>query len=344
MAPTSEPGSGKPTNAAHLTLEAWSQGMMVGSLVTMAMITAANMRAGVLLHKLVLLEVRMERNFDSALSRNQDTLFLFGPFSEESRLTQRSLKLVLAIPNGFFIFFNAPVFGWYLSSTAVLLITSWGLHNVIAWIKNKPFLSQTTSRIYIGTVALVQAYWVVEIYANFAYFNNINERLFVRTRPYEALCRDPWWIFTTVNLLWNIKHRYNLGFLTIIRVSPRFGILLLSMCLSVAFIVVDILSVTSVLDTGSINPFWKFSFVFKCFTDTIILDDFKTALDKLWQHGKNSIVVGNVHRENKIVPVVEQLELQRRAEIRCLSFSDPLEGNVIMMTRLGSRAGGENEV
>jgi hypothetical protein len=59
MAPTTQPDSGKPTNAAHLTLEAWSQGMMVGSLVIMAFITTANMRAGVLLHKLVLLEVRV---------------------------------------------------------------------------------------------------------------------------------------------------------------------------------------------------------------------------------------------------------------------------------------------
>jgi len=56
------------------------------------------------------------------------------------------------------------------------------------------------------------------------------------------------------------------------------------MCLSIGFIVVDILSVTPVLSVGlpdGINPFWKFAFVFKCFTDTIILDDFKTALDKL---------------------------------------------------------------
>lgn len=98
-------------------------------------------------------------------------------------------KLVLAIPNGFFIFFDPPVFGWYLSSTAVLLITSWSLHNVIGWIKNKPFLAQTTSRIYIGTVILVQSYWVLEIYANFTYFNGLNEHLFVSTRPYEALCR-----------------------------------------------------------------------------------------------------------------------------------------------------------
>lgn len=59
------------------------------------------------------------------------------------------------------------------------------------------------------------------------------------------------------------------------------------MCLSIGFIVVDILSVTPVLSVGlpdGINPFWKFAFVFKCFTDTIILDDFKTALDKLKQY------------------------------------------------------------
>lgn len=54
--------------------------------------------------------------------------------------------------------------------------------------KTKPFLSQRWSYFYIGTVILAQPYWIVEIYANFTYFNNIND-LFVRTRPYEALFR-----------------------------------------------------------------------------------------------------------------------------------------------------------
>ena len=56
------------------------------------------------------------------------------------------------------------------------------------------------------------------------------------------------------------------------------------MSLSIAFIILDVLSVTPVLDIGGINPFWKFAFVFKCMTDTIFLDDFKTVLDKLWEH------------------------------------------------------------
>ena len=43
---------------AALVLEAWSQGLMTGSLVIMAAVTYANMRPGVLLHKLILLEVR----------------------------------------------------------------------------------------------------------------------------------------------------------------------------------------------------------------------------------------------------------------------------------------------
>jgi hypothetical protein len=70
-------------------------------------------------------------------------------------------------------------------------------------------------------------------------------------------------------------------------VSPRFGILLLSMMLSMSFIILDCLSVTSVIASklpDGLNPFWKLAFVFKCFTDTIILDDFKTALDKLQAH------------------------------------------------------------
>ena len=69
--------------------------------------------------------------------------------------------------------------------------------------------------------------------------------------------------------------------------SPRFGILLLSMMLSMSFIILDCLSVTSVIASklpDGLNPFWKLAFVFKCFTDTIILDDFKTALDKLQAH------------------------------------------------------------
>lgn len=40
-----------------LVLEAWSQGLMTGSLVIMAAITYVNMRSGVWLHKMILLEV-----------------------------------------------------------------------------------------------------------------------------------------------------------------------------------------------------------------------------------------------------------------------------------------------
>jgi uncharacterized YccA/Bax inhibitor family protein len=47
----------KPSTPARLTLEAWSQGFMIGAVVIMAGITIANMRKGVLLHKLILLEV-----------------------------------------------------------------------------------------------------------------------------------------------------------------------------------------------------------------------------------------------------------------------------------------------
>jgi hypothetical protein len=47
----------KPTRPEQITLEAWSQGFMVGSLIIMACITVANMRSGVLLHKLILIEV-----------------------------------------------------------------------------------------------------------------------------------------------------------------------------------------------------------------------------------------------------------------------------------------------
>lgn len=33
--------------------------------------------------------------------------------------------------------------------------------------------------------------------------------------------------------------------------------------------------------SDGLNPFWKLAFIFKCLTDSIVLDDFKTALDRL---------------------------------------------------------------
>lgn len=54
--------------------------------------------------------------------------------------------------------------------------------------KNKPFFSKRISWFYIITVLLVQPYWILEIYANFTYFNNIN-KIFLTTRPLEPLFR-----------------------------------------------------------------------------------------------------------------------------------------------------------
>lgn len=240
----------KPTGDG-LAIEAWSQGYMIGSLIIMAAITIASMRKKVILHKLILLE------------------------------------LILGTFHGTWIFTSPPVYGWYLSTTAIFLNISWSLHNVIAWMKVKPFLSRRWSLVYIGTVILVQPYWVVEIAANFLFFNNINLHWFETTRPYEALFRDPWWIFTSVSLFYQIATHYRLPLYQLVLISPRFGVLLVAMVLSIAFIIADICAVTgafsSVLPDG-LNPFWKLAFVFKCLTDSIVLDDFKTALDRLMRY------------------------------------------------------------
>ena len=46
------------TSAEGFIIEAWSEGFMVGALLIMACITVAAMRKGILLHKLILCEVR----------------------------------------------------------------------------------------------------------------------------------------------------------------------------------------------------------------------------------------------------------------------------------------------
>jgi hypothetical protein len=48
----------KPSDPTGLTIEAWAQGYMVGSLIIMACVAFANMRKKVLLHKLILVEAR----------------------------------------------------------------------------------------------------------------------------------------------------------------------------------------------------------------------------------------------------------------------------------------------
>lgn len=96
--------------------------------------------------------------------------------------------------------------------------------------------------------------------------------------------RDPWWVLAAILLVYNIVNKYDITLTQIVRISPRFAVMLGAMLLSIIFIILDVLSVTSVL-SGSlpvgINPFWKLSFVFKCLTDSVVLDDFKTALDRL---------------------------------------------------------------
>ena len=84
--------------------------------------------------------------------------------------------------------------------------------------------------------------------------------------------------------MYAIKTKYDLSLVQIVRISPRFAVMLGAMFLSICFIILDVLSVTSSLKSSlpvGINPFWKLSFVFKCLTDSVVLDDFKTALDRL---------------------------------------------------------------
>lgn len=255
----------RPADADGLALEAWAEGYMLGALVIMAVITLANMRPKVLLHKLIFVEVRLPNTESGSTDQQQ---LVFGMFQ------------------GVSIFFKPPAYGWYIAAGGVLLNTSWSMHNLIAWMKNRPFLSRRVSTIYLCTVIAVQPYWILEMVAAFLFFNDYSD-LFIHTRPWEALFRDPWWIFTCASLVYNIKSRYEFSIIELIRVSPRLAIMLGSMFLSIVFIICDVLSVTHVIMNDSpdgINPFWKLAFVFKCLTDTIILDDFKTALDKLKEH------------------------------------------------------------
>lgn len=95
--------------------------------------------------------------------------------------------------------------------------------------------------------------------------------------------RDPWWVFCCAVLFYVISKSYGMGVMKIIKRSPRFGILFIAIILALIFTALDIVaSIHSFIgSTDGINPFWKLSLVFKCLTDAILLDDFKTELKRL---------------------------------------------------------------
>jgi hypothetical protein len=140
---------------------------------------------------------------------------------------------------------------------------------------------------------------IFEIFNNFRFFNNYST-LYQTVRPYEPLMRDPWWIFSCLTLFHVIRKGYSLKFFKLIGRSPRFGIMLVAIFLAIIFTIVDILSsiISGLSGTDGyipvllashrlanccdrINPYWKLALVFKCLTDNILLNDFKSVLQRL---------------------------------------------------------------
>lgn len=206
------------------------------------------------------------------------------------------VELVLAVWHGTFIFVDDPIYGWYLSATATLLFISYFIHNVVSWLKIRPFLPVWGSRFFIISLLAVQPFWVAEAWSNFSYFNSLGSDANTRMRPWEALLRDPWWIFTTWKLISAIKKTYGFKLWALIRINSRFGIMLLCMIISIIFLLTDVVvSIAKLTSSSGINPYWRFALVFKCASDTIFLDDFKSVLDDIVAR-KFSSAGGGVYR------------------------------------------------
>jgi hypothetical protein len=140
------------------------------------------------------------------------------------------------------------------------------------------------SRLFIISLLCVQPFWIAEAWSNFAYFNQLKNgsTVNIRMRPWEALVRDPWWIFTTWKLIHAIKKTYAFNIWTLIGINRRFGVMLACMMLSIVFLLTDVaVSAAKVTASSGINPYWRFALVFKCASDTIFLDDFKSVLDDI---------------------------------------------------------------
>jgi len=154
--------------------------------------------------------------------------------------------------HGTFCFMSFNGYGFYLSSTAALLYCSYFTHNAVAWMKIKPFFTEdhpsfspryckAVQWVFLTTLAMTIPALIFEIFNNFRFFNNYST-LYQKVRPYEALMRDPWWLFSCLTLFHVIRKSYSLNFFKLIWRSPRFGIMLLAIFLAIIFTITDILS------------------------------------------------------------------------------------------------------
>lgn len=71
--------------------------------------------------------------------------------------------------------------------------------------------------------------------------------------------RDPWWVFTTIKLVHVINKNYDISFINLIRASPRFGVMLFCLFLSIVFLIADVAFTARASQQSGINPFWRVS-------------------------------------------------------------------------------------
>jgi hypothetical protein len=183
--------------------------------------------------------------------------------------------MVLSLLHATFIFFPDPTYAWYvrmsrphartanlfryLSSTALLLFVSYQVHNFVSYLKIRPLVPRWGQLVFLISLALVQPFWILEAYDNFAYFTG-DSNLNPYTRPWEPLAREPWWLFTTCWLIYKIKSNYQLSVKELLKLSPRFGVMILCMLLSLAFVTVDIVvTADHVYSDEGVNPYWRVS-------------------------------------------------------------------------------------
>jgi hypothetical protein len=102
--------------------------------------------------------------------------------------------------------------------------------------------------------------------------------------------------------------------------------MLACMILSIVFLLTDVaVSAAKLTASSGINPYWRFALVFKCASDTIFLDDFKSVLDDIVAH-KFSSVYDSARRGS--IPGIGPLKSSRstpRAEgfIECSTLERP---------------------
>ena len=152
---TARATSTTPVFSINKTVETWIEGYTLGGLEVLILIVICNMRRNVLLHKLILLEVYPPK-LSVTVVLLTDLISICSAFPSPSC----ALRPAASMDGTSFVSVGIrsltdQVVLRYTATSAIFIYIGYTLHNWIAWMKIRPFLSPRQNKIFVISLIVV---------------------------------------------------------------------------------------------------------------------------------------------------------------------------------------------